>query len=78
MSPDKSGSLFKTLANVYDGAFSVEIINPVLFSKKKSILDVVTEFWQDLWKYSNLQDEAKMQQIILIVTTVSVSRLLLT
>ena len=34
MSPGKSGSLFRTLASVYDGAFSVEIINPVLYSKK--------------------------------------------
>ena len=69
----KSRGVFRTHASIYDGAFFVNILNGFIFLQYKFHHRSSTGLYIGLWKYWDFQSEAKVEQMIAIVTTHSVS-----
>ena len=68
----KSRGVFRTQKSIYDGAFLWIYLTVYYFHNKISI-SCLTKLYIGLQKYWNFQSEAKVEQIITIVTTRSVS-----
>ena len=65
--------VFRNQASICDGALLVNKLNGSVFSQYKLHHRCSTVLYMCLWKYWNFQSEAKLEQIIAIVTTRSVS-----
>ena len=66
----KSGDIFRAQSSIYDGVFLWIYLTAYYFYNKSSIIDVRLFY---IRKYWNFQSEVKVEQMIAIVTTRSVS-----